>query len=321
MSVWLLTGGAGYIGAHVQRALTASGRDVVVFDDFSTGLERKVPMNVPVVQASVTDVDALVHAFTKYDVDGVVHLAAKKAVGESVEHPLYYYRQNVGGVMSLLEAMDIANVSSIVFSSSASVYGTPTDVPVTEDSATVPESPYGETKLIGEWLVKDAAQTRDLSWVSLRYFNVAGAGGDELGDTGVFNLIPMVFRALSRGERPQIFGTDYPTPDGTCIRDYIHVTDLAEAHVAAANFCESGSAQHTLNVGRGTGISVTEVMDVVSDVIGRDVNAEAAPRRPGDPPITVADPTRIETLLDWRAHKDLSDMVASAWSAWQAMRD
>lgn len=318
MTTWLLTGGAGYIGAHVLRALRDSGRDVVVLDDLSSGVAAKVPEGVPLIQASVLDRAAVAGALSDYDVTGVVHLAARKAVGESVERPLYYYRENVDGVLSLLEAMAETGARSLVFSSSAAVYGQPDVDLVREDSPTLPESPYGETKLIGEWAVRDAARVLGLSWTSLRYFNVAGAGADDLGDTAVFNLIPMVFRALSEGRRPQVFGDDYPTPDGSCIRDYIHVVDLASAHVAAAAQCEAGGAAEVYNVGRGEGSSVFEVMDMVSRVIGRDVGAEVAPRRPGDPARLVASADRIRERLGWSATRGLEDMVASAWSAWQA---
>ena len=314
----LLTGGAGYIGAHVMRALADSGRDVVVLDDLSTGVARKVPDGIPLVRASVGDTAAVREALQEHEVTGVVHLAAKKAVGESVERPLHYYRENVDGMLGLLEAMAAAGTRSLVYSSSAAVYGSPDVVPVTEDAPTRPQNPYGETKLIGEWLVRDCASDLGLSWTSLRYFNVAGAGADELGDTGVFNLIPMVLRALDQGRPPLVFGTDYPTPDGSCVRDYIHVADLAEAHVAAAARCEAGGAADVLNVGRGEGVSVWEVMAAVSAALGRDVGAEAASRRPGDPATLVAAADRVREVLGWTASRDLAAMVTSAWSAWQA---
>ncbi len=318
MTTWLVTGGAGYIGAHVVRVLRASGREVVVLDDFSSGEERKVPAGVPVVRCSVGDRARVADALREHHVDGVIHLAAKKAAGESVDMPLSYYRENVLGMLGLLEAMADAGVQRLVYSSSAAVYGTPATNPITEDFPLDPESPYGETKVIGEWLARDEGIARGLSWVALRYFNVAGAGSDELGDNSVNNLIPMVFRALADGERPRIFGDDYPTPDGTCIRDYIHVADLAEAHVVAAAHCESGTVADVLNVGRGVGSSVREVMDVVAEVLGRPIDPQVVGRRAGDPPASTADTARIADLLDWRARYDLRDMVESAWSAWQA---
>ena len=316
MTTWLLTGGAGYIGAHVLRTLQASGRYVVVLDDLSTGLARKVPKGVPLVQANVADRAVVAAALREYDVTGVVHLAAKKAVGESVERPEYYYRENVDGMLSLLEAMAEVGTRCFVYSSSAAVYGTPAAQFVAEDASRNPESPYGQTKVVGEWITSNAAVNRDLSWISLRYFNVAGAGSPDLGDTSVFNLIPMVYRALTTGQRPQVFGDDYPTPDGSCIRDYIHVSDLADAHVAAAARCEGETVGTVYNVGRGQGVSVIEVIDAVSAVLGRDAEAQIAARRPGDPAQLVALVDKIQDELGWTASKDLHDMVASAWEAW-----
>lgn len=316
MTSWLVTGGAGYIGAHVVRALVASGRDVVVLDDLSSGVSAKVPDGVPLVRCSVGDKAAVAAALREHRVDGVVHLAAKKAAGESVHQPLHYYYENVACMATLLHAMQKAEVSRMVYSSSAAVYGTPPQNPIDESTPLAPESPYGETKVVGEWMVRDQGRAVGLSWVALRYFNVAGAGSEQLGDPSVNNLIPMVFRALSEGRRPQIFGDDYPTPDGTCIRDYIHVLDLADAHVAAVERCESRSAADVYNVGRSVGSSVREVMGRVAKVVGRDINPEVVPRRPGDPPASYAATERITRELGWRATRDLTEMVASAWAAW-----
>ncbi len=318
MTTWLLSGGAGYIGAHVLRSLQASGRDVVVLDDLSTGLARKVPDDVPLIQANVADRDLVAAALREHDVTGVVHLAAKKAVGESVERPEYYYRENVDGMLSLLEAMQDVGTSAFVYSSSAAVYGTPATQLVTEDAPLAPESPYGQTKVVGEWMTRNAAVNSGLSWTSLRYFNVAGAASPALGDTSVFNLIPMVFRALSQGRRPQVFGDDYTTRDGSCIRDYIHVSDLADAHVVAAAACEAQTVGEVYNVGRGEGVSVLEVMQMVTEVIGEDVQAQVAPRRPGDPAQLVATVEKINSQLGWSATHDLRQMVTSAWEAWNA---
>jgi len=317
MTTWLVTGGAGYIGNHVTRALLESGRQVVVLDDLSSGLADRIPQGVPFIQADVTDRAALAAALAEHQVDGVIHLAAKKAAGESVNVPLHYYRENVAGMLSVLEAMQEAGVKRFVYSSSAAVYGTPLDNPIPESSVLAPESPYGETKVVGEWMTKAQGVATDLSWVALRYFNVAGAGSDDLGDTSVNNLIPMVFKALEQGKRPQIFGDDYPTPDGTCIRDYIHVSDLADAHVVAAQFCENQRAAEAFNVGRGVGSSVLEVMNMVSQVVGTPVNAEIVGRRVGDPPASTAATQRIAEVLGWQSKRDLSEMVRSAWSAWQ----
>ena len=319
MTTWLITGGAGYIGSHVVRALQDSGRKVVVFDDFSSGLERKVPAGVPIVRASVADRAAVAKALRAHRVDGVIHLAAKKAAGESVTMPLYYYRENVGGMVELLAAMSEVGVAKLVYSSSAAVYGTPSENPIHENAQLAPESPYGETKVVGEWLSRNAGLADGVSWVALRYFNVAGAAHDELGDTSINNLIPMVFRALENGERPQIFGDDYPTADGTCIRDYIHVADLADAHVVAAARCESSMSAEIFNVGRGVGSSVREVMDTIGSVLDRDIDPEVVARRVGDPPASTAATSHIEKTLGWRATNDLRAMVASAWSAWQAL--
>lgn len=316
MTTWLLTGGAGYIGSHVLRSLQSSGRDVVVLDDLSTGLAKRVPDGVPLIEANVGDAAAVQAALRQHDVTGVVHLAAKKAVGESVERPEYYYRENVDGMLTLLEAMAAVGTRCFVYSSSAAVYGTPSEEFVREDAVLVPESPYGQTKVVGEWMTRNAAVNRDLSWISLRYFNVAGTASPDLGDTSVANLIPMVFRALSNGQRPQVFGDDYPTPDGSCIRDYIHVADLADAHVVAAARCEGETIGTAYNVGRGQGVSVFEVMAMVSEVIGRDVNAEVGPRRAGDPAQLVALADKIHNDLGWSSRLDLREMVASAWEAW-----
>ncbi len=313
---WLLTGGAGYIGAHVLRALQDAGRDVVVVDDLSTGVRPRVPDGVPLVSIDLGDSAALAQVFGDHSVTGVVHLAAKKAVGESVERPIWYYRQNVDRILTLVETMANAGTRNMVYSSSAAVYGMPAGEQVAEDEATAPLSPYGETKLIGEWVVRDAARVHGLSWTALRYFNVAGAGSDDLGDTSAFNLIPLIFRAVAAGDRPKIFGDDYETPDGTCVRDYIHVSDLAEAHVIAALATEGSSPiARAYNVGRGVGSSVREVVDMASDVIGRDVNAEVVPRRAGDPAYLVASAERIRDELGWQPTRDLRDMVASAYSA------
>ena len=316
---WLLTGGAGYIGAHVLRSLQASGRGVVVVDDLSTGLESKIPAGVPLVRCDVRDREALVLTMREHEVDGVVHLAAKKAVGESVEQPLRYYRENVDGALALGEAMIEAGVRRIVYSSSAAVYGSPDVDLVTEEAPTVPMSPYGETKLTGEWVFRDLAAAEGLAVVALRYFNVAGAASDDLGDVAAFNLIPMVLRAHTSGERPKIFGDDYPTPDGTCVRDYIHVADLADAHVAAASFVDDGAQRFTaVNIARGRGSSVREVIDSVSRAMGVALEPDVVERRAGDPAFLVASADRARDVLGWTASHDLDAMTASAWSAWQA---
>lgn len=318
MTNWMLTGGAGYIGSHVLRALQEAGYGVVVLDDLSTGIERKIPDGVPFVRADLNDGDTVKTALRDHGITGVVHLAAKKAVGESVERPEHYYRENLGGLVSLIDAMRATGTQRLVFSSSAAVYGDPVDDLVTEDSLTIPTSPYGETKLAGEWLAHAAARAHGMSVVSLRYFNVAGAASPDLGDVGVFNLVPLVLRAHSSGAPAQIFGGDYPTPDGTCIRDYIHVADLAEAHVAAARHAESAPRSDIYNVGTGTGSSVKEVVDALRRATGEDIRSEVVARRAGDPPRTVAAADKIKSELGWSAQRDLDDIAASAWQAWQA---
>ncbi|MFJ2303612.1 UDP-glucose 4-epimerase GalE [Streptomyces sp. NPDC087787] len=318
---WLITGGAGYIGAHVVHAMTEAGERAVVYDDLSTGIAERVPQGVPLVEGSTLDGDRVARVLAEHEVTGVVHLAAKKQVGESVEQPLLYYRQNVEGLRVLLEAGTEAGVGSFVFSSSAAVYGMPyaagNDALVTEETPCAPMSPYGETKLAGEWLVRATGRATGLSTASLRYFNVAGAANPELADIGVFNLVPMVFERLTEDRSPLIFGDDYPTPDGTCIRDYIHVADLAEAHVAAARALRSSPGRDlTLNIGRGEGVSVREMIDTINAVTGHDSPPTVVPRRPGDPARVVASAERITVELGWKARRDLRDMITTAWEGW-----
>ncbi|MFD5232545.1 UDP-glucose 4-epimerase GalE [Streptomyces qaidamensis] len=314
---WLITGGAGYIGAHVVRAMTAAGEQAVVYDDLSTGIAERVPDGVPLVVGSTLDAGRLARTLAVHTVTGVVHLAAKKQVAESVERPLHYYRENVEGLRILLDAVTAAKVPSFVFSSSAAVYGMPDVDLVTEETPCLPMSPYGETKLAGEWLVRATGRATGLSTACLRYFNVAGAAGPELADTGVFNLVPMVFEKLTEDAPPRVFGDDYPTPDGTCVRDYIHVVDLAEAHVAAAAALRSSPGRDlTLNIGRGEGVSVREMIDRINAVTGHDRPPAVTPRRPGDPARVVASADRAAAELGWKARLDVQDMITSAWEGW-----
>ncbi|WP_458244087.1 UDP-glucose 4-epimerase GalE [Streptomyces sp. MAI_2237] len=314
---WLITGGAGYIGAHVVRAMTRAGERAVVYDDLSTGIAARVPEEVPLVVASTLDGERLAQVLAEHEVTGVVHLAAKKQVGESLDLPLHYYRQNVEGLRVLLEAVTTAGVPSFVFSSSAAVYGMPDVDLVTEETPCVPMSPYGETKLAGEWLVRATGRATGLATASLRYFNVAGAAAPELADVGVFNLVPMVFEKLTEHAPPRIFGDDYPTPDGTCVRDYIHVVDLAEAHVAAARALRAAPGRDlTLNIGRGEGVSVREMVDRINALTGYDRPPAISPRRPGDPPRVVASADRAAGELAWKAKHDVQDMILSAWEGW-----
>jgi UDP-glucose 4-epimerase len=318
---WLITGGAGYIGAHVVRAFLAAGVRVVVLDDLSSGRSERVPEGVPLVVAAMSDRDALRRVLREHHVAGAVHLAGRKQVAESVALPLFYYRENVGGCESLLQAMLDVGVHRLVFSSSAAVYGVPGCGTVTESSPVEPVNPYGTTKLVCERMISDVGNTGALDWVALRYFNVAGAAAPALGDPGASNLIPMIFDALSRGRPPTIFGADYPTPDGTCVRDFIHVGDLADAHLCAVRALQGGLSAAVYNVGRGRGASVREVIDLVAEVTGQHLAPCLAPRRPGDPPSVVADATRITAELGWRPDKDLGDMVGSAWASWSARSD
>jgi UDP-glucose 4-epimerase len=315
VSSWLVTGGAGYIGAHVVKALRDRSEPVVVIDDLTTGAAERVG-DAPLVRGSVLDAELVAGTIRDYDVGGIIHIAAKKQVGESVERPLFYYRQNVGGVLTLLEAAVAAGVRSFVFSSSSSTYGMPDVDKVTEDTPFAPMSPYGETKVIGEWISRSVAAGSELRAISLRYFNVAGAESPELGDPSVLNLIPLALRALTSGEPPRIFGDDYPTPDGTCIRDYVHVADVADAHVAALTHLDNGGGSASYNIGRGEGSSVREVLTLVADVTGLRTEPVVGPRRPGDPARIVAATDRIRADLGWTSRYDLREIVESAWGAW-----
>jgi UDP-glucose 4-epimerase len=317
---WLLTGGAGYIGSHIALAFRDAGVGVVVLDDLSTGYRDYVPEGVPFVEGSVADPDAVAGALDEHAVSGVVHLAGLKYAGVSVEQPLAFYRANVTGMQVLLEAAVERRIGRFLLSSSSSWYGTPDAGLVDEDTAPAPESPYGQTKVVSEWLLRDVARIHPwLRQTSLRYFNVCGSGPPELADHSPHNLFPKVLAALSRGEAPIVNGDDYPTPDGTCVRDYIHVVDLADAHLRAAQHLESDlPVREAYNVGRGVGSSVLEVIGAMRRVTGRtDLEPEIRPRRPGDPARIVGAVDRIAEDLGWHARLDLDDMVESAWEAWQ----
>jgi UDP-glucose 4-epimerase len=313
---WLVTGGAGYIGAHVVRAFRSVGFDVVVIDDLSSGIAAFVPEDVPFVRGSILDRALLDRTFAEHPIEGVMHIAGFKYAGVSVQRPLHTYEINVTGTAVLLAAMAEAGVPRIVFSSSAAVYGTPDVDLVTETTPKHPESPYGESKLIGEWLLADQAVAGGLAHTSLRYFNVVGSGEPDLYDASPHNLFPLVFEALLDGRTPRINGNDYPTPDGTCVRDYLHVADLAEAHVAAARRLAAGEPiEPVYNLGSGDGVSVGEIMRTVAAVTGIDFEPEIAPRRPGDPARIVASGELAARDLDWRMRHSLEDMVRSAWDA------
>ncbi|MCL1839305.1 MAG: UDP-glucose 4-epimerase GalE [Propionibacteriaceae bacterium] len=319
MVSWLVTGGAGYIGSHVVQAFMSAGIEPVVFDNFSTGLEQFVPADVPCVAGDIRDPQQVISALINYDCVGVMHIAGYKYAGVSVQEPLETYSNNVTGTLSVLSAMDTVGVKYLVYSSSASVYGTPEVELVTEDYRCAPESPYGESKLIGEWLIQDLMRARpDFVGVCLRYFNVVGSGAKELYDASPHNLFPLVCDALSQGRTPKIFGDDYATPDGTCVRDYVHVADLATSHVAAAKALQAGEPlRRTYNLGSGNGLSVRQIMDAFVTATGIDFTPEVFARRPGDPDRIVADGSAAAADLDWKMRHSVEQMVSSAWEAWQ----
>ncbi|MFV0252453.1 MAG: UDP-glucose 4-epimerase GalE [Beutenbergiaceae bacterium] len=318
---WLVTGGAGYIGAHIVRSLIAADMRPVVLDNLASGHAGFVPGTVPFVQASILDIDALAAALTEYDVHGVIHVAAFKYAGVSVERPLHTYAQNVEGTRAVLQAMETAGVQNLVFSSSAAVFGVPDAELVTEDEPKRPTNPYGESKLVGEWLIRDqgiatADGEHPLRHTSLRYFNVVGSGDRNVYDTSPHNLFPLVFEALLAGRVPQIRGDDYDTPDGTNVRDYVHVADVAQAHVIAAQRLQSGQPlASAYNLGSGDGLSVRQIMDAMARVTGIDFEPQISARRPGDPDRIVASGRLAARDLDWRMRYTVDEMVRTGWEA------
>lgn len=315
---WLVTGGAGFIGGHVVHALQRQGHDVVILDDFSTGLPAFVPTGVEVVEGSLLDTKAVGRALAAPSLEGVIHIAGYKFAGESVGLPIHTYQHNVVGMMNLLDEMVRTNVRTILFSSSAAVYGEVAVPVIREDQPTAPANPYGESKLIGEWLLRDMGIAEGFTHSSLRYFNVVGSREPGIFDTSPHSLFSLVFSALSAGVRPKIFGEDYDTVDGTCVRDYIPVGELADVHVVAAEKLASGVAlEPAYNIGTGTGHSVAEVMRVMREVTGIDVQPEIIARRPGDPATVVASGDLARRDLEWDPNPDLHEMVTSAWRAFQ----
>jgi UDP-glucose 4-epimerase len=314
MNKVLVIGGAGYIGSHVAYELLNQGYSVRIYDDFSNGLHRRVDGKFrDVVEGDILDREKLIEAM--HGIDAVIHLAAKKAVGESVTNPLKYYENNVGGTLNILAAMSVKKVKTIVFSSSAAVYSPNDKDAVEESDATVPLSPYGETKLLSEQLITSVGEAEKISHISLRYFNVVGSAISEFGDNSKDNLVPKVFSALKSGNRPEIYGASYPTPDGSCIRDYIHVQDLAKAHIAALKRCESGFTSAIYNVGSGRGYSVKEMMNQISETLGKDINPIVASARAGDSPKLIASIEKIERELGWKPEATLKEMIDSSWAA------
>ena len=317
MSV-LVTGGAGYIGSHVVRLLHQRAESVVVVDELSSGLVGRIGSS-KLVELNLAAPDAteiLARTIREHGVKSVIHLAAQKQVGVSVQEPERYYEENIGGMANLLKAMRETGVDRLVFSSSAATYGMPDVDSLTEDANCKPINPYGETKLIGEWMCANASRAWGLRSANLRYFNVAGAGWPELADTAVMNLVPIVFAALKAGKKPAVFGDDYPTEDGSCIRDYVHVHDLAEAHLSALDYLERDDRNFsTFNVGTGSGSSVFEVLSEIKRVSGIDFEIDIQPRRAGDPPSLCANVSRIEEELGWTAKQGLPEIIESAWAA------
>jgi len=312
--VVLVTGGAGYIGSHAVRALKHAGHEAIILDNLSTGYEF-LAAGFELVKGDILDGAALARALPR--VDAIMHFAARAYVGESVSNPPKYFRNNVEGGLSLLNAALAAGVKTIIFSSTCAVYGEPAKVPIDEDAPRNPVNPYGVSKYFFERALEAYDQAYGLRYASLRYFNAVGA--DESGEIGELHnpethLIPLALRAAAgMGPELQVFGSDYPTPDGTCIRDYIHVNDLAAAHVKALEHLSAGNKSFAVNLGTGTGSSVKEVIAAVEKATGRRVPVKMGPRRAGDPALLVANPARAQTLLQWKGSRSLGESVATAW--------
>jgi UDP-glucose-4-epimerase GalE len=313
--VVLVVGGAGYIGSHAARALRRAGHDVIIFDNLSTGFER-LAAGFELVKGDILDRAALMNVLPR--VDAIMHFAAHCYVGESVTNPQKYFHNNVEGGLSLLNAALDAGIKKIIFSSTCAVYGEPAEVPIEENTLRNPVNPYGVTKFIFEQALESYDRAYGIRFAALRYFNAAGA--DESGEIGELHdpethLIPLALRAAAGlGPELNVFGSDYPTPDGTCIRDYIHVNDLASAHVKALEHLAAGKESFAVNVGTGTGHSVQEVISAVEDVTGKKVPRKMSPRRPGDPPALVANPAKAQALLNWKATRALRQIVENAWN-------
>ena len=311
----LVTGGAGYIGSHTVRRLRREGRDVIVLDSLERG-NRDALLGAPFVQGDISDSKLVADLCRKHKVQSVIHFAAYKSVGESMIDPAKYWRNNVQGTVDLLEGMLKADVHQIVFSSSAAVYGNPDSLPIREDAPLRPENVYAETKAVMERVIHWYGQTHGVRWVSLRYFNAAGASSDGvLGENWDMstNLLPLVMKAALGASGPvKVFGNDYPTPDGTGVRDYIHVEDLAIAHAKAVDHLTAGQDNVTLNLGTGRGVSVMEIIRETESALGQPVPYEVVGRRPGDPATVYADPSQAHLVLRWTSSLDMSKIIASA---------
>ena len=314
----LVTGGAGYIGSHAVKQLRAAGHHVVVLDNLDRGHRAAVPDDVPIEELDLRQTDALVSALVYHEIDCVMHFAALAYVGESVKEPLKYYDNNVAGSVSLLAAMADAGVKRFVFSSTCATYGEPSEMPITEDTPQQPINPYGRSKLAIEWALRDMAGADDqFAFAALRYFNVAGCDPDgEIGEDHdpETHIIPVLLQvALGQRDNVTIFGNDYDTPDGTCVRDYIHVTDLVNAHISVMEALNAGD-QRFYNLGIGQGYTVQQLVESARRVTGKDIPAEMGPRRPGDPPKLYANADRIQRELGWRPQfTDLDRIIETAW--------
>jgi UDP-glucose 4-epimerase len=320
MSTILVTGAAGFIGSHAILALSEAGYTVIAIDDLSTGQRWAVPPEITFIQGDVGDAALMRDVFAKQPIDAVVHFAGSIEVGESVSHPLAYYRNNTGGSLTLVEAALAAGIKRMVFSSTAAVYGEPEVQPILEEAPTKPINPYGWTKLMTEQMLRDASAAHGLNYVVLRYFNVSGADPKGRAGESIKKPSHLIKRAVqvAVGVLPElgIYGEDYPTPDGTCVRDYIHVSDLVDAHLLALKHLEGGGESLTLNCGHGEGVSIREVVRAVERAIGKPLPVKSAPRRLGDPPTLIAAADRIKALLGWQPRHDLDAMVMSAL-AWE----
>lgn len=324
----LVCGGAGYIGAHVTHAMLQAGHSAVVIDDLSTGHRSSLAQAVPFIHGSVGDRDILAQAFEQHPITAVVHLCASSLVGESVRLPLKYYRNNVANGLVLLETMLAHDIRTIVFSSTAAIYGNPQFSPLTEEHPTNPVNPYGWSKLVFEQMLHDCGRAHGLRWIALRYFNAAGAAADgSIGEDHCpeSHLIPLVLKAALALKHPElrkslppkldVYGSDYPTPDGTCVRDYIHVCDLSNAHLLALNHLTAEKPSGVFNLGNGSGFSVMQVIDACRHVTGLDIQYQSADRRPGDPPELISDSSLARSTLGWIPESpDLETIVRNAWN-------